>query len=1038
VPNSNFTGIVVSGTGSTRESADLSLDGTNAAQAHSAGPRIVAADEAPSVAGTVGSPGTAASTADSSATGGAIHDTRVITGSLQDPAPASDDTVWSWEEVSFDIGITETVTITSARDLADETANKADSGSGDTAPDAIGMQLRSEAPDDVSAGEPHNADEGEDDHDHDLYPVAPDTAPVDIITGGATTGNVTVSTLAASATFALHSNAGARHKIYLDFTGHTTTGTGWNSITGQTSFFSPGYDPGLDGAAFNAAELQQLRNIWQRVAEDFAPFDIDVTTEAPPVGDLIKSGGVDDRWGVRVVFTADDLPAPGSGGVAFLNSFDDNVDTPVFVFNRGEIGATEAASHEIGHALGLNHDGNATSGYDSGHATGGTGGNQWWAPILGAAYSGTITQWSKGEYGGATNTQDDLAIITSTTNGFGYRLDDYGNTFASATSLTATANKISAYGIIEKNTDVDIFGFTTGAGAVSLSINTGSRAYVSDGAGNYNVQYTAALGANLDIWAGLYNSAGVLLAQSDPVDDLNASFNLTLGAGTYYIKIDGVGKGSAATTGYSDYGSLGQYQITGTLVASGIAVPATPGATLVSDTGLSATDRITSNGALALTGIEAGASVQYSLNSGQSWTSSFAATEGLNSVQMRQTDTVGNISAASGSFTFTLDRTAATAPAISLAADTGVSATDRITSNGNLNLVGVETGASVQYSIDGGQNWTSSFAAKYGANAVQARQVDTAGNVSVASGAFTFTLDQGTNADFDGSGKSDILWRNTDGTVSAWLLNGTSITSGGNIGQPGNDWKVMGSGDFDGDGKGDILWRHTNGTVSAWLLNGTSIASGGNIGQPGNDWKVIGSGDFNGDGKDDILWRNTDGNVAAWLLDGTSIALGGNIGAPGSAWHVAGTGDFNGDGKDDILWRHDDGTVAAWLLNGTSIASGGNIGQPGNDWKVAGTGDFNGDGKDDILWRRDDGTVAAWMLNGTAITSGGNIGQPGNDWKIADTGDFNGDAKDDILWRHDNGTVAAWMLNGTQILSGGNIGQPGNSWQIQNHHYDYI
>jgi hypothetical protein len=40
----------------------------------------------------------------------------------------------------------------------------------------------------------------------------------------------------------------------------------------------------LDGVpyTFSTAELQRIQAIWQRVAEDFAPFDVNVTTEAPP------------------------------------------------------------------------------------------------------------------------------------------------------------------------------------------------------------------------------------------------------------------------------------------------------------------------------------------------------------------------------------------------------------------------------------------------------------------------------------------------------------------------------------------------------------------------------------------------------------------------------------------------------------------------------------------------------------------------------------------------------------------------------------
>ena len=49
----------------------------------------------------------------------------------------------------------------------------------------------------------------------------------------------------------------------------------------------------------------------------------------------------------------------------------------------------EAASHEVGHNLGLSHDGTASTGYYSGQGA--------WAPIMGVGYYKPITQWSKGE-----------------------------------------------------------------------------------------------------------------------------------------------------------------------------------------------------------------------------------------------------------------------------------------------------------------------------------------------------------------------------------------------------------------------------------------------------------------------------------------------------------------------------------------------------------------------------------------------------------------------------------------------------------------
>jgi hypothetical protein len=76
---------------------------------------------------------------------------------------------------------------------------------------------------------------------------------------------------------------------------------------------------------------------------------------------------------------------------------------------------------------------------------------------------------------------------------------------------------------------------------------------------------------------------------------------------------------------------------------------------------------------------------------------------------------------------------------------------------------------------------------------------------------------------------------------------------------------VVGTGDFNGDGKSDILWRDTNGDVYIWLMNGFQLISSADLGNDPLVWSIAGVGDCNGDGTNDILWRNTGGDVAIGL-----------------------------------------------------------------------------------------------------------------------------------------------------------------------------
>ncbi|WP_244104769.1 Ig-like domain-containing protein, partial [Burkholderia ambifaria] len=204
---------------------------------------------------------------------------------------------------------------------------------------------------------------------------------------------------------------------------------------------------------------------------------------------------------------------------------------------------------------------------------------------------------------------------------------------------------------------------------------------------------------------------------------------------------------------------------------------AAPGVALTSDSGSSATDHITNVGTLNLTGVETGATVEYSIDGGHTWNTSFNAVEGVNDVQIRQTDVAGNTSSAT-SFSFTLD-TSAAAPGVALTTDSGSNAADHITNVGTLNLSGSETGATVQYSVDNGAHWNTSFSAVEGLNNVQVRQIDVAGNTSAPT-SFSFTLD--TSAAAPGVAlASDSGSSSTDHVTNVGTLNVTGIETGATV-----------------------------------------------------------------------------------------------------------------------------------------------------------------------------------------------------------------------------------------------------------------
>ncbi|HEX2351885.1 MAG TPA: VCBS repeat-containing protein [Xanthobacteraceae bacterium] len=301
--------------------------------------------------------------------------------------------------------------------------------------------------------------------------------------------------------------------------------------------------------------------------------------------------------------------------------------------------------------------------------------------------------------------------------------------------------------------------------------------------------------------------------------------------------------------------------------------------------------------------------------------------------------------------------------------------------------------------------------------------------------------------DFDGDGKSGVLWRHDSGQVYFWEMNGLGIKTEGGVAHAPvpSDWHIQGAGDFDGDGNNDVLWRHDSGQVYFWEMDGLTIkAEGGVVHAPvPNDWHVQGTGDFDADGKSDILWRHDSGAVYFWEMDGLAIKAEGAAAhalVPND-WHIQGLGDFDGDGKSDLLWRHDSGAVYIWEMNGLGVKAEGGVVHAAvpNDWHIQGLGDFDGDGKSDILWRHDSGQVYIWEMNGLQVKAEGTVvhAPVGNDWHVEDIGDYNNDGKSgDILWRHDSGQVYTWEMNGLQITAEGGVAHapvPGD-WHIFSQH----
>jgi hypothetical protein len=214
--------------------------------------------------------------------------------------------------------------------------------------------------------------------------------------------------------------------------------------------------------------------------------------------------------------------------------------------------------------------------------------------------------------------------------------------------------------------------------------------------------------------------------------------------------------------------------------------------------------------------------------------------------------------------------------------------------------------------------------------------------------------------DFNGDGMADILLQNANGTLGDWTMDGSAIESAGNLTYQGNTvdlsagWSVAGIGDFNGDNKSDVLLRNSDGTLGDWSMNGPTIDSAQEISFDGaavtlpSSWSIVGVGDFNGDGMADILLRNANGSLGEWMMNGSQIESAEAVTYQGTAvslnssWTLAAIGDFNGDGKADLVWENSNGALGEWTMNGAAITSANSItsqGQPVSPtgWHVVAT-----------------------------------------------------------------------------------------------------
>lgn len=291
---------------------------------------------------------------------------------------------------------------------------------------------------------------------------------------------------------------------------------------------------------------EEMYKTWQVFASSFSMFDVNVTTDPA----IYQAAGLTNS-GIGRLFNE-----PGRSFCS-LNAFGTTractIQTQPAPMTHFMYGKT--AAHEVGHLMGLSHDGSGSTEYYGGIS------NYQWSTIMGnnlccKTWTTPAIQWSKGEYTGSNNKEDDLAIITRK---LPFRQDDIPGAVPlkiGGDSVSALANR----GQINNATDVDLFSFPIGpsGGRVSLVID---RTEIRGGSA-------------LDIDAKILDADQKVVGEANPTPLRSASFNnLNLPAGEYTLAIKGGSEGTPQN-GFSNYASMGFYSIAGKIsgaISTGIA-----------------------------------------------------------------------------------------------------------------------------------------------------------------------------------------------------------------------------------------------------------------------------------------------------------------------------------------------------------------------------------------------------------------------------------------------------------------------------------
>lgn len=361
----------------------------------------------------------------------------------------------------------------------------------------------------------------------------------------------------------LHSKPDATRKIVLVFGGTWLFGTRWNGWMTAGKRFEP-FDTDGNPAARSVTELKQITKIWEGIADDFAPFDVDVTTEDVPDADVDRSGPEDTRYGIRVIIHSGAPDGCICDASVYLRSFGDTL-KPILLnataLGNGDPGyVVNAASHLIGHSLGLREDfegrkiapGVTQLVPSEGEVVRG----RRIAPVMGNPFRSDVSRFMAGTYPNAQTGEHDFAVMEAA--GLPMRADLEGSSRVLASYLTKeepdlpAGTRYTVSGTIERPGDSDVFAFHAGAGRIDVVMDTKMWGELEGVSSNLNFEF--------ELWntQGIVAKSWVNPTLPGPISLERRALIMYLPvAGTYYINVRPVRERDGAKT--PEFGNRGAY-----------------------------------------------------------------------------------------------------------------------------------------------------------------------------------------------------------------------------------------------------------------------------------------------------------------------------------------------------------------------------------------------------------------------------------------------------------------------------------------------